>query len=391
MDVAYLREQISACQRMTYLNTGWQGPSPLRVLKAIEDRLRLEAMEGPTTPAVWESVLETRTEARQAVATLLNASIDEICLTPRTTDGLTTVVNGLRWSEGDEVITFAAEHPAVLIACHLLQRQHGVHVRLLPLASDETDASILDKVESAITPRTRCLFFSHVQYASGLRMPIPSLRAMTKPRGIRMLVDGAQTGGHLALDMRALDCDFYAIPGQKWLLGPNGTGALFIREELIEEVEPRQAGFRTLVDPESHPSYDEYQVNTGSIEKFAAYSPSAALQLGFLEAVRFNLEIGPQEIEARSLALASRAKASLADVPGVTVLSPMDPVSSSGLVTVALGGVDPKEAVARLWEERRIVIRPVNDPSGIRLSLAWFNTEDEVDETVDAIRELAAE
>ncbi len=114
----------------------------------------------------------------------------------------------------------------MLVPSYFQQWRHGALVKVVPLAGNEGPDAILAKIESAITHRTRLVFLSHIQYSTGLRMPVEEIRRMTKDRGIMMLLDGAQTAGHIALDMKELDCDFYAIPGQKWLLGSEGVGAL---------------------------------------------------------------------------------------------------------------------------------------------------------------------
>lgn len=389
MDVEALRSEFPALERTIYLNSGWQGPPPRRVTEAIQERLRAEAESGPTSKPMYEQAVETRPRAREVGARLLNASVEEISLTPRTTDGLTTVVSGLRWQEGDEVITFDIEHPSVLIPCHLLQRKYGVTVRCLPLAPDEDHWSILEKVRSALNENTRLVFFSHIQFHSGLRMPVEEIRAMTRPLGVQMLVDGAQTAGHIDLDMRALDCDYYAIPGQKWLSGPSGTGALFVRRDRIAEIELNQVGFRSVANmAELHPTFHEYRIDDENIEKFGGDPPSIALTLGFIEAAEFALEIGAGAIEERSMALAGRAKDLLVETPGVTLLSPTARAGSSGLVSFAVEGVEPQVIVDRLWDEDSVVLRTVRNPDGVRFSFAWFNTEDEVDRVLEAIRKI---
>jgi selenocysteine lyase/cysteine desulfurase len=108
-----------------------------------------------------------------------------------------------------------------------------------------------------------------------------------------------------------------------------------------------------------------------------------------LEAIRFIQDIGVEEIESRNLHLATYAKQALQEIPGVTVLSPLDRRSSTGLVSFTIDGVDTKEAVARLWEQHRIVARWVGFPPGIRIALHFFNTEEEVNKVVEAVQELA--
>ena len=386
MEIDRIREQIPVCQRMVYVNSGWSGPSPVSVVEAIKARLDYEMDQGPTTPEVQESGREILDQARLAVANLLNATPGEICLTKNTTDGINIVINGLTWSRGDEIITCSLEHSSVLVPSYFQQWRHDAVVKVVPLASNEGHAAILAKIESAITNRTRLVFLSHIQYSTGLRMPVEEIRRMTKDRGIMLLLDGAQTAGHIALDMREIDCDFYAIPGQKWLLGSEGIGALFIRQDMISQVQPVHVAGRSV---QPHEGPEDMEPETTSIDKFKGSSTSTALQAGLLEAIRFVQEEGMQEIEERDLDLASQLKQSLGETPGVKVLSPVERGVSSGLVSFAIDGVEPKDAVTRLWEQHRIVARPVGFPPGIRVSLHFFNTEEEVGQVVEAVRRMA--
>ena len=386
MDVAGLRQQIPTCQGLVYMNTGWSGPSPVLVVQAIKQRLDYEMESGPTSPEVLESGRLVQGKLREAVARLLNASPQEICLTQNTTEGLNIVVNGLPWREGDEIITCSLEHSSVLTPSYYQRRRHGVVVKVLPVASDEAPDNILGKFEEAITARTRMVFLSHIQYSSGLRMPLAEIRRMTRDRNILILLDGAQAAGHIPLDMKEMGCDFYSIPGQKWLLGAEGTGALYIREELISRLEPTMVAGKAAVRQD-----DPYlfEANTSSIDKFRLTSSSAPLQAGMLEAIGFIQNIGVGHIEARNLALAASLKQALQEIPGVKILSPLDRSNSSGLVSFSIDGVEPGDAASNLWQEHRIVARSVGYPPCLRVSLHFFNTEEEVDLAVDAVRGLS--
>jgi L-cysteine/cystine lyase len=386
IDVANIRKSIPVCQRMVYLNTGWSGPSPVQVVEAIKARLDYEMEQGPTGAEVIKSAQEIREDARQRVAALLNASPDEICLTKNTTDGLNIVINGLPWQEGDEIITCSLEHSSVLVPSYFTQSRHGVKMRVLPMASNEPREDILSKIEGAINDRTKLVFLSHIEYSSGLRMPVNEIRSMTRDRGIWMLLDGAQTAGHISLDMRDIDCEFYSIPGQKWLLGSEGVGALYIRQDMIPTVAPTQVGGRAVVHYEEPVGLEP---NTDSMDKFLVSSTSTALQAGLAEAVKFIQDAGVAAIEERNLDLASSLKAALSDIPRVTVGSPMDRQSSSGLVTLNIDGVSPESLVSYLWEQHRIVARRVEYPPSVRVSLHFFNTEEEVDALAAAVRQRA--
>ena len=380
MDIARLREQIPTTQRMTYMNTGWAGPSPVSVVKAIEKRLEYESYNGPTAPEVMDRAKGIQQRAKEATAGLLNASPSEVLPSANTTEGINVVMAGLPWREGDEIITCDLEHPSILIPSYHLQRRRGVKVNVLHMAPDESHDSILAKIEDALTDRTRMVFFSHIEYSCGLRMPVEQIRDLTRQGDIWMLLDGAQAAGHIPVDVRAIDCDFYAMPGQKWLLGPDETGALYIRESMIPAIEPAVEDF----DREGG-----YVQDKDKIDKFLVSTVSAPLRAGYTEGIRFVQETGIPSVEQRNLALASTLKAGLADIPNVKILSPIEGPGCSGLVSFAIDGRDPKESRAKLWNTHRIVVRDVAYPSSLRASLHYFNTEDEVAQLVEAVGELA--
>ena len=274
----------------------------------------------------------------------------------------------------------------MLVPSYYQQHRHGAVVKVLDFAPNESQDSILDKIEAAVTERTKLVFLSHVEYSCGLRMPVKEIGRLIRNRGGLMLLDGAQTAGHIDLDMRDLGCDFYSIPGQKWLLGPEGTGALYIRRELIDQVAPVNVAGRAAVRTGN--PYD-FQPSLSTMEKFQITSTSAPLQAGLLRTLEFIQDIGVGEIEKRNLDLAGRMKLALRETPGVRVLSPLDRQGSSGLVTFNIGGVSPDEVVSRLWEKHRILLRTVSFPSCIRASLHFFNTGEEVDQVVEALRGIA--
>lgn len=386
MDVRKLREQIPTTQRMTYLNTGWAGPSPVSVVEAISRRLEYESYNGPTSVEVLDSGEAIDLEAREAVAGLIGASADEVLLTSSTTDGINTVMSGLPWREGDEIVTCNLEHSSILLPSYQLQRLRGVKVNVLTLAPGESHESILGKVEGALTERTRMVFFSHIEYSTGLRMPVEGIRRLTAGRGIWMLIDGAQGAGHIQVDVGKIDCDFYAMPGQKWLLGPDGTGALYVRRSMIPLVEPVRVSGKWVT------SYDHdggVEPDTDNMDKFIVGTSSAPLRAGFVEGIRFVQQVGIAAIEERATMLAGMLKQRLAAMPHVQVLSPMDGPGQSGLATFTVAGRNPEETARQMWDEHRIVIRDVKYPACLRASLDFFNTEEEVGVLADAVRGLS--
>lgn len=386
LDIEKIRSEIPTVEKMTYLNTGWSGPTPTYVVEAIEQRLEYESYNGPTTTDVLESGLGIRTRAKAAVAKLFNATPEEILLTENTTDGINVVINGLRFDRGDEVIVCELEHPSVLLPAYNLRANHDVTVKIVCPKPNATAEEVADMYAGAMSTRTRLVFFSHVQYSSGLRMPVAQIAERAHEFGAQVLVDGAQGPGHVALDMGALGMDFYSSPGQKWLLGPDQTGALFIRRDRVPELQPSRIG---------HAFAESWDLRGGfvpardDIDKFMVSTTSMPLRAGYLAAVERVLDLGPGEIEARNLSLAARLRTALSDSPGVRVLSPMEGPECSGLTTFAVDGLDNEVVAGRLWADNTILVRAISHPQAVRASTSFFNTEAEVDALADAVRGLA--
>ena len=386
MDIDKIRSQIPVLAHTAYMNTGWSGPAPRRVAQAMKDRIDLELEQGTTTSGVYEAGKEIQEQAQAAAARIFNASIDEVMVTRNTTEGLNIVLSGLDWQQGDEIIICDMEHGSVIAPAQLIGQRYGVAVKVVDLEVHDSNETIVTKIVAAFTPKTRMVFISHILYATGRRMPAEEIRRATKDRGILMMLDGAQTGGHIELDMARSGFDFYSIPGQKWLLGYEGSGALYIRREHLEQIHPAHTGGRGIARPANA---HNFQPVADSMEKFLGGSVSVPVQAAFLEATKFIEEAGIYNIETRNLDLAESAKAKLSEVAGVTVLSPSERRDSSGLVTFAVEGQTPISVVGRLWEDHKIVVRQVGHPAGVRVSLHFFNTEEEVELLVGGVRELA--
>lgn len=385
MDIENIRSQIPVLAHTAYMNTGWSGPPPRRVAQAMKNRIDLELEQGPIMPEVLQAGREIQAQAREAAARIFNATLDEVLVTRNTTEGINIVLSGLDWKQGDEIIICDMEHGSVIAPSQLVAQRYGAVVRVVDLDAQDSSEAILTKIEAAFTPKTRMVFVSHILYATGRRMPAEELRRITKDRGIFLMLDGAQTGGHIELDMARSGFDFYSIPGQKWLLGYEGSGALFIRRDHLERVHPAHTGGRGIVRPaDAH----NFQPVADTMEKFLGGSVSVPVQAAFLEATKFIEEIGIKNIEQRNLDLADSAKAKLSEIPGVTVTSPSERRDSSGLVSFAIAGQEPISVVERLWENHRLVVRQVGHPAATRASIHFFNTEAEIDLLVGGVREL---
>lgn len=387
VDVGEIRSSIPALSKHIYMNTGSSGPCPKRVVEALVDMERFQNYEGPVVPDVAEEVHSRYASVRPRVARFIGADPDETALLQNTSEGVNTVAAGIDWREGDEVVISAFEHSTGYLPWFYLRDRKGINVRIVGAGgpSDAVGQLALDDVRSALTGRTRLVCMSHVAYCSGARLPVEGVARLAARRGIPFLVDGAQAAGAICLDVHELGCDFYALPGQKWLLGPEGTGAFYCRRDRLETLGLRGVAWAST---DSSSIWEGYRVKAGAARfELATVNESTFVAMG--EAVDFLSSVGMREIEARIAELCGHLKRELLKIPGVRLFTPVDARESAGIVAFDIAGWEPERAVEALFKEWKIVSRSIPWPRAVRVSIHFFNTEEEVEILVKAVRTIA--
>ena len=377
------RARFPVTERAVYMNTGWSGPSSREVVEAVQRRIEREAFGGPTSPEVRHEKALLVQEARAALASVIGA--EDVALMYSTTEGMNAVLRGLGLGPGDEVLTCNLEHSSVMVPCYHLRRTSGVDVSVVRSSANETADELAALFEEAITERTKLVVISHISYNRGTRLPVERIIRAAHERGALVLLDGAQSAGQIEVDARALDADFYAFPAHKFVLGPDGAGGLYVRPDLIERVEPAFVGHAAS---EYYDFEGNFTPRTGSLYKFQLPTHSGPLLAGVIEAVRLLRETGIAAIEARGRELSTRLLDGLLRIEGVDVRTPLDPALRSALVTFTVGDQDPNETCAALWQLARVVGRVAGDKR-VRLSIAAFNNEADVDTALAAVEQLA--
>ena len=381
------RAEMPVTGRKAYLNTGTAGPLARVTQEALEAGGRFEYETGRGTFSNFPVLMEDITRLRAEFAALMGVSVNEVALTHHTTDGVNIVANGLSWQAGDEIVTTSAEHEGGLLPLYVQKRRHGVVVRVVDVGSADSPDEIAVRLGRAIGPRTRLIAISHVNWNTGLRMPIECIAAIARERGVLTLVDGAQSAGAIPLELGSSGIDFYAVPAQKWLCGPEGIGALWVRAESLAFLEPTFIGFFSLVDTSSYDLSGNFMPASGAqrFEVGTVYRPA-------IKAMGVNLEwlsqeLGWQWIHARIAGLAERARRALLEIPEVEMVTRAG--AGSGLITFALRGYDPRRVVAEL-EKSDIVVRNLGDPEALRVSTGFFNDDEDISRLVEGLRTITA-
>ncbi len=357
VDVTDLRDEFPVLERIAYLNAGTDGPLPAAAVAAAHEELSRELADGRAT-AHFERRSELSGELRAGYAHTLGADPADVALTTCTTEGMAQVIAGLELTRGQEIITSDEEHPGLLGALGAARELRGVSVREVPLA----------EVAAAAGANTALVACSHVGWVSGSFAPA-ELAGLEVP----VLLDGAQGLGAVGLDMAALGCDAYAGAGQKWMCGPDGTGALFVSPQLRERLSVQRRAYTNLDDPSAGLDARVH----GDARRFDAPSLNAETLACALGSHRVLAAAGWAAVHERARTLAAR----LAELLGERGRE----VAPRGETTlVSFTSDDPEGERARL-AERGVVVRNIPERPWLRASVGAWNDEDDLQRLLDGL------
>jgi selenocysteine lyase/cysteine desulfurase len=361
---------------LNYLNTAALGPTPRTVLDTVL-KAWYELELNPVMMAYVDGAVHVATDrAREQVAALVGCTADELLITRSATDAMNCVALGINLDRGDSVLTTDVEHEGGSICWSYLKRRRGINIDIVSIAPGDLDTgAIISRFEKAITDRTKVISVSHVITSTGLRMPITEIAALAKSRGMLCVVDGAQAVGCIDVDVKKMGCHAYAATGHKWLMGPKGTGFLYISKDASSLIQP--------VQREGGPRFVAQSTGIGSLP----------LVVGFGAAVEAMQKRGMATVEKRILELRDRAYAGLTKISKIRLVSPPPGPLATALVAFKLPeSVDSRAFRDLMLKKYRIVIKVAEKRwfNGIRISPHIFNTEIDIDAAIKAIRtELA--
>ena len=361
-----------------YLNNASTGPLPSRTVAALDAFTRTRAEPFRMTDALQFGTLD---RSRELCARLVGAEARQIALMVNTTYGINLAARSLPLAAGDVVLTFDREFPANVYPWMALARAKGVELRLVPCRPDRTpdEDALLAMLDAE--PRVRVVTLSWVSFATGYRVDLERIGAACRARGVYFVVDAIQGVGAATLDVKRCGVDILACGAQKWLMSPWGTGFVYVREELVTELEPSVVGWMSVRGSDDFSRLVEYdftyrddarrfEVITLPFQDFAGLN--ASLELMF--------ELGPAAAEAQVGALASRIVRWAEERDDVRLVTPAHPSRRAGIVAVAPR--DPAAASARLTAAG--VSHSLREGS-IRLSPHCYNTAEEVDAALEVL------
>jgi cysteine desulfurase/selenocysteine lyase len=334
-------------------------------------------------------------QARKRVAKFINArSEEEIIFTRNTTEGINIVANGLKWQKNDKVVTTLMEHHSNFIVWLRLKQRHGVKVDVVN-QKEIVENGVLDPLEfeNIIDDNTKIVALTHISNVFGEIEPVEKITKIAHEYGAYTVIDAAQSVPHIKVDVQKIGCDFMAFSGHK-MCAPTGCGVLYIRKELIDQVEPSYIGGGTIVDVD----VGSYTLDKGPA-KFEAGTPAIAEALGLGTAVEYLNNIGINKIEEYERKLTKELHKGFEQIDGVTVYG-SNPKNKIALICFNINDFAPRDVSIELDKLAKIMVRAghhcalplIKSIAGktgtVRASAYFYNTIEEIDLLVQTIEEI---
>jgi len=389
IDIDQIRADTPAASRLAYLHNAGAALMPTAVVTAMKQHIDLESEIGGYAAADRE--LERLDAIYGSVARLLNAAPDEIALMENATVAWQMAFYALPFRAGDRILTAEAEYAANYVAFLQVARRTGAVIDVVP--SDATGELDIEALERMIDDRVKLIAITWVPTNGGLVNPAAAIGRIARARGIPYLLDACQAVGQMEVDVEAIGCDMLSATGRKFLRGPRGTGFLYVRRPLLQQLEP------PMIDHFAAPwvSRDHYQLRDDA-RRFETWENNYAARLGLGAAIDYALAIGLGPIEQRCRLLAGRLRSGVAAISGITIRdlgrAPGAIVSftmegheadaivrSAAAAGITIGASDP--ASTRIDAEMRSL------PNVVRASPHYYNTEAEVDRLIGHLATLA--
>lgn len=399
IDIAKIREEFPILSRevngkpLVYLDNTATSLTPKCVVEAIENvyyNHKANVHRGVHT--LSQEATDMMEASREKVRKYINASsIEEIVFTRGTTEAINLVASscGEAFQNGDEIILTVMEHHANIVPWQLLQRQKRLEIKVVPM--NEKGELDLEKYESLFSENTRFVAISHVSNVLGTVNPVKQMIATAHSHGVPVLVDGAQASPHLKIDVQDLDADFYAFSAHK-MYGPTGVGVLYGKKSFLQKIPPYQGGGEMI----GSVSFEKTTF-ADLPYKFEAGTPDFVDIAAFSSAIDFIERIGLENIHAHETKLLKRATRELEQIPGIRIFGTSE--EKSAVISFLVGDIHHFD-MGLLLDKLGIAVRtghhcaqPLMTALGIegtvRASFAIYNTEEEVDAFVCAVKRVA--
>jgi selenocysteine lyase/cysteine desulfurase len=389
IDIERARRETPGCETVLHFNNAGSSLMPGSVLDAQIEHLRLEAQIGGYEAAAVAS--DNVERVYDAAAALIGASRDEIAVIENATRAWDMAFYSIPFKPGDRILTAKAEYASNYIAYLQAAKRHGVSVEVVP--NDEHGQLSIEQLQAMIDDRVRLVAITHVPTNGGLVNPAEEIGAVAKQAGALYLIDACQSVGQLPVNVEVIGCDMLSTTGRKYLRGPRGSGFLYVRRSILDQLEPVMLDLHAA----QWTSRDEYSIRDDA-RRFENWETNYAAKIGLGVALDYALDWGMDAIWERIQEVAGNLRSSLGAIPGVTVRD--IGLVQGGIVTFTIDGRDLAEVQAALAAQSinvtvsrtsstRLDMEDRGLDAVIRASVHYYNSDDEVARFCAAIEALA--
>ncbi len=379
---------------LVYLDNAATTQKPRQVVEAItEEYYNVNANVHRGVHYLSQQATELHENARETVRRFINArSTNEVVFTRGTTESLNLVASSFCdafMQEGDEVIVSVMEHHSNIVPWQLQAAKKGIAIRVIPM----TDGGelMLDEYEKLFTERTKIVSVTHVSNVLGTVNPVEEIIRIAHEHGVPVMVDGAQSAPHFAVDVQAMDCDFFAFSGHK-MYGPTGVGVLYGKEDWLDRLPPYQGGGEMIESVSFERTVFEHLPF-----KFEAGTPDYVATHGLTKAIDYVTALGMDNIQRHEHELTEYAMRRLAEVEGIRIFGTAE--RKDAVVSFLVGDIHHLD-MGTLLDRLGIAVRtghhcaqPLMERLGIqgtvRASFALYNTKDEIDALVEGVKRVS--
>lgn len=381
------RKLLPAAEKYTYMNSAGCGPMSIPVQKKMESVFRHMTEEGQVNVEIHQWLKTLLEAARKDVADFIHADYEEVFFVRCVAEGLNTIARMFSWEKGDSVLISDQENPASILPFFIIEPIYQIKTEIFSGIGEKPD--IIGQFCTKINDNTKMTVISHVFHTTGTVIPAREICREARKKNIISVLDGAQAAGNTKIDVKELGCDFYILSCHKWLCGPEGVAAVYIKKELIDNVITPfgGVGMQESFDFENHAI--AFKSDARRFEYGGRHIP---MYVAFSEAIKLANKIGFDQILNRMRVLHQYCRSQFGElIPNAVIISPRDEHLRTGIFAFFIPGVNHRELVKKVWEERRIIIQwrirdLITEEESVRISLNWFNTEGEIDLLVTTIR-----
>ena len=387
----HLRLSIPSLENKIYFNYGGQGPLPKTSLDAMVESWNKIQELGPFTENVWPYISREIISTKQKLSDILGVSISNIALSENITSGMVLPMWGMRFDDNDELLISDCEHPGIVAAAREFCRRNNIELKIFPIQKIKNlnDKTFLDSIREYITINTKAFIISHVLWNFGFKIPLKKLYEELKrlKNDNYLLIDGAQSFGHIGIADEVKYSDLYAVTSHKWACGPEGLGAVYVSDRFLDFSDPTIIGWKSLKKEQG--IYEPHQnILHNDARKFEIATSCTPLLAGLRESINLlEKDCSEEKKNAHICKLSNYLSEQLNQLNNINLVL-KNPLKN-GIVSFDIQDLTyQKQEIVKELSKKRIFIRKVEDPDWFRVCIHQMTTLEEVDLLIKEIQEL---